>query len=263
MVGQTRYAHDVLPLPESQSSPWLSQQLDRIGYCLVPGAIPRPLLTELQERLDVLLANAGKQMIPHAPGSTQGAECIELTGLFDLDPAFDVLMDLDPAFGMAERALNGDITLNQGGLGHLLPGGANAHCGWHRDGPHPYVRLTWLLDDVEEDRGPTALIPGSHHWAESPPPWANAENGQPHHIPGQVLATGRAGDCLINHTRIWHTNTPNTSSKGRKVIWVVFKRSCFKQWNDRGDGKYTLSRAVAARQTIPRRQQLCAVDFVR
>jgi hypothetical protein len=251
------------PLPDAQASSWREQQLDLLGYCLVPGAIPRPLLTELQERLDALFAKSGQQMYPHAPGSTQGAECIELSGLFDLDPAFDVLMDLDPAFGLAERALNGDITLNQGGLAHLLPGGANAHCGWHRDGPDPYVRLTWLLDDVEVDRGPTALIPGSHRWPESPPPWANAADGQPRALPGQVLATGRAGDCLINHTRIWHTNTPNTSARGRKVIWVVFKRSCFKQWNDRGEGRYTLSRAVAARQVEPRRQRLCAVDFVR
>ena len=70
--------------------------------------------------------------------------------------------------------------------------------------------------------GPTGLLPGTHGTHVNSPPWFNAPDGQPRSVPEMVLATGRAGDCMINDTSIYHTNTPNLSDRVRKVIWALY-----------------------------------------
>ena len=45
-----------------------------------------------------------------------------------------------------------------------------------------------------------------------------------------VLATGKAGDCMINNTSIYHTNTPNRSERVRKIIWALFAGSKTPVW---------------------------------
>ncbi len=37
-----------------------------------------------------------------------------------------------------------------------------------------------------------------------------------------VRITGKAGSCLINNTEIWHTNTPNTTDRPRKLIMLLY-----------------------------------------
>jgi ectoine hydroxylase len=240
---------------------WHRLQLAHQGCTVVREVIPPGLLAQLQDRLRVLVGSHGR---PGHGGHAEKAEAArEVRSLFEVDPLFDELMDLDPAFGICSDALGGDITLGQGGHGHRLPPRSPAHCGWHRDGPDPYLRCTWLLSDVAVDGGAFTLLPGTHRASEPPPDWFNAPDGQPLAVPGMVPVVGAAGDCLINHTFIWHTNTPNRSDRERLVVWVLYKPSTIRQWNQYGDGAFTLPRVVAERQRDRRRQALCAVDFVR
>lgn len=45
-----------------------------------------------------------------------------------------------------------------------------------------------------------------------------------------VLASGNAGDCPINDTSIYHTNTPNLSDRVRKVIWALYAGALTPIW---------------------------------
>ncbi len=133
--------------------------------------------------------------------------------------------------GYMERYWDDEPVVIGAGHGHCLFENSPAHQAWHSDArvnkkasdmtPPIYIRLSFLIEDVEEDMGPTALLPGTHGTHVNSPPWFKAPDGQPRQVPEMVLSSGKAGDCLINDTSIYHTNTPNQSDRVRKVIWAL------------------------------------------
>jgi ectoine hydroxylase-related dioxygenase (phytanoyl-CoA dioxygenase family) len=124
---------------------------------------------------------------------------------------------------------------------------------WHNDGP--YLRLTWILSDLEEDGGGTALVPGSH-LSDGPPPWLNSEEGQ-REVPGMVRIAAPAGACMVNFTRLWHTRAPNACDKPRRIIWQVFKHSHQELTQHT---ELLLSQEYLNLQTNPRRRMLMGLD---
>ena len=46
-----------------------------------------------------------------------------------------------------------------------------------------------LIDDVTEDMGPTALLPGSQGTRDSPPAWVHTEDRQPRALPEMATFT--------------------------------------------------------------------------
>jgi hypothetical protein len=227
------------------------QNLQHQGFTLIRGALKPPLLDRLRARFDDLLQRQAQQP---ARGAAKAGVTIELVRLFEVDPLFEALMDLPGIIELADRYVNGDVTLAQGGLGHVLLPHAPAHCGWHRDNG-PWLRCTYLIDDVSEEQGPFTLLPGTHR-AGNPPSWFNNGDGQPRDVPGMLPIVGAAGDCLLNDTCIWHTNTPNRTARPRKVIWVVYKPLKDAQWSGH-DRLYCFTSEFAQRQTTERRRMLC------
>ena len=78
------------------------------------------------------------------------------------------------------------------------------------------------------------------------------------HLPAIYNAlriTGKAGDCLINDTEIWHTNTPNRSDQPRKLAMIMYKHAWMRMWEE----GYEITPAFAGGQTDPVRRQLCGV----
>ena len=183
--------------------------------------------------------------------SLEGSGSIDINRLFELDPAFEDLMDLPTVSPIVEAALGYDATMCCDATGnHRAPRSRSATL-WHRDGG-PYLRLTYYLDEVAVNGGPTAFMPGTHRSPDRPPPWAN-HDGQPRELPGMVRMTGPAGACLVNNTNIWHTNTPNDIERPRRVIWLLFKPSSMEF---PGHDEMKSTAAYLARQTNPKRRAL-------
>ncbi|MCX5658736.1 MAG: phytanoyl-CoA dioxygenase family protein [Planctomycetota bacterium] len=233
------------------------QQLEHQGYTVVPGAIPTADLKAMRRRFDELIADFGS--IPSAV-RTPDTDSIDINRLLEVDPVFASLIDLPSVLPYVEKLHDGDVRLLGASMANFMPAHSPARCGWHQDGG-PYTRLTFLLSDLGDDGGPTAVVPGTHREGKALPAWCNDEKGQPRALPGMVKVTGKAGDCMINNTFIWHTSTPNSSAEPRRIVWVVYKREAqamppASQYNLLHTPEYL------ARQSDPRRRRLIEMAVV-
>lgn len=229
-----------------------SLRLENEGYTIVPDAIPADYLAQLSPRFDEMIADYEK--IPTSLLHPQ-TNAIDINRIMDVDPLFDDLLDLPSVFSIVESAYEGQIQLLGAPMGNYTPAGATPRGAWHMDGAG-YMRFTYFLDDITEAEGPTAVLPGSHRQAAQPPEWFNDEQQMPREFPGMVRVTGKAGTCLVNNTHIWHTGTPNTSKRPRRIIWVVFKHAT---WPDIPPEHLRVTEEFAARQTLPIRRRLCGL----
>ncbi len=214
--------------------------LKNLGYTMVPGAIPEDLLQQVQAAFDAKMNtqidNLGRQ---HRNASNR----FDLIPLWQ-EPVFRRLVNLPKIMpvvrGYMERYWEDEPVVFGAGHGHCHFERSPAHQAWHNDArvnkrasdmtPPIYIRLTFLIEDVDEDMGPTGLLPGTQGSHVNSPSWFNAPDGQPRSVPEMVLATGKAGDCMINDTSIYHTNTPNLSDRVRKVIWALYAGSRTPIW---------------------------------
>mmetsp|Transcript_40501 Transcript_40501/g.129090 ORF Transcript_40501/g.129090 Transcript_40501/m.129090 type:complete len:364 (+) Transcript_40501:71-1162(+) len=82
------------------------------------------------------------------------------------------------------------------------------------------------LQDVTEDMGPTALIPGTNNvvdhqalcGAEHDSHWSLLESRD------SVRAVLRSGDCVVFDSRTLHAGTLNNSDKRRSLLYICFQR---------------------------------------
>ena len=80
-------------------------------------------------------------------------------------------------------------------------------------------RCRWTMafyypQDVTEDMGPTAVLPGSQYY----------ETGESAHEQPEVALTGEAGTVTIVHYDLWHRAMSNQSDKKRYMLKFLFLR---------------------------------------
>ena len=80
-------------------------------------------------------------------------------------------------------------------------------------------RCRWTMafyypQDVTEDMGPTAVLPGSQYY----------ETGDSAHEQPEIVLCGEAGTVTIVHYDLWHRATPNRSDKKRYMLKFLFLR---------------------------------------
>jgi hypothetical protein len=116
-------------------------------------------------------------------------------------------------FGAQTQLLQYDF-LRQG------PRSDAAERGWHRDfvfpGDRPLSINTILyLDDMDEEVGPTRVVPGSHR-GEGLPQVPNEP------LPDEVALYARAGDAAFVNGAIWHSGSCNRGSGLRRGIYLYY-----------------------------------------
>lgn len=93
---------------------------------------------------------------------------------------------------------------------------------WHRDfvfpGDHPLTINTILyLDDMQEEVGPTRVVPGTHRGWDHQPPLGGQEP-----LPGEVAVYAQAGDAVFINSAIWHTGGRNRGAGQRRGIYLYY-----------------------------------------
>ena len=222
------------PMPELTPEHRLEAEVlhyQQAGYTILQNVVPSNLLVGLQASFD----RYTEQIIRE-----RGESWRNYGGRFQIDElndddAFQQLSQLLSRHALIVRLAQAMWRRNpkhRNTYGSVHFGGEASNQSWHNDARYPeregvhlipfLVRAFILMDEVTEDMGPTALMPGSHGTRFSPPSWVHTDDRQPRALPGMVTFTGKAGDVLLNDVSIWHANTPNISRRARKLVWLLW-----------------------------------------
>jgi len=156
----------------------------------------------------------------------------ELIGLHQTEPWLLELAAEPRLLDLIEAQVGPDVVLWST---HLLckPPRTGTEVPWHQDAPYwnvtgPLAGAVWIpLDDIDEDNGAMAILPGWHDKGVLP---RRTQDGKffsqeidPSALPADVAARQvryalRAGQMAIHDTMIPHTSVPNRSARWRRVI---------------------------------------------
>lgn len=139
-------------------------------------------------------------------------------------------------FPLVRTAIGNDVTMIDNDLFLTPPHTPHTHADWHYDVNlggvyHPLstmmVKVFFLLSDVNDNSGGTALIPGSHRL---PMNWEFPKTSDPREMPGAVQMTGKAGTAYLFNGRVYHCAVNNNSDHARRVLIYNYGHSWMKTW---------------------------------
>ena len=200
-----------------------SQMLDfcKKGYMILPAVVPAEINRRVIERTNDIV-----QARPELKTARRSKEIEFHLPLLEEDWFVEHVL-LNPEAGGALRSLLGrDFTLpiiisdHRAETPMLKPGG------WHRDGNYVhnkklnYVEVFYHPEDVPTEKGPTEVLPGSHHLASAPVGhYGNLKGGVRFAPPAAP-----AGSILIMSYNLWHRRTRSTA-KGHRHL---FRFNCWR-----------------------------------
>ena len=140
-----------------------------------------------------------------------------------LIPEIQEIFDHPVVHGAMQGVLGSDYVMHSHRYCHYNPEGSDGQ-GFHKDtyeGDEQVRRhrCRWTMafyypQDVTEDMGPTAVLPGSQYY----------ETGESAHEQPDLSLCGEAGTVTIVHYDLWHRATPNRSDKKRYMLKFLFSR---------------------------------------
>ncbi|GLX70647.1 HEAT repeat domain-containing protein [Paenibacillus glycanilyticus] len=175
------------------------------GYLVLHNDLPEQLHRNVMNQIDFVLQNEGN------PGNNILPRIPDIQNFFDTPVAKGALTSvLGPDYYMHPHR---HMHFNQPGNGK--PGGGD----WHKDGfwssmrsHRPWwVMMFYYTQDITEEMGPTAIMPGSQYNEKFP--------NQP-----ALLPTGKAGTIALVHFDLWHKASLNTSNLDRYMFKFQFVR---------------------------------------
>ena len=174
----------------------LDEQLDEVGYAVVPDVLTTDEIASVRDALAPHLADGPRGRNPFEGHETQRVYC-----LVAKSRAFDRLI-LDPLMlEIAERALGANFLLTATLAIDLHPGETaqdfHSDDGFYRiPRPRPPVSVStmWAIDDFTNDNGATLIYPGSHRWGDERPSHLppGADRGDDRRIGARVRGNARA-----------------------------------------------------------------------
>ncbi len=229
------------------------QQLDELGYLILPGLVSPPLLAALRERVETLWEQegdqAGSEFRPE-PGTRRLANLVDKGAIFaDMVTMPEILECIEHVIGPRYKlsSLNARST-------HPHNGESQA---WHADvgaiadeSGYWVCNTVWMLDDFTTENGATRMVPRSHAWRRLPGAGITGS------VPGEQLVTGPAGTVAVMNAHMWHGGTANRTDRCRRALHAFYTRS------DKPQQQY--QKALLRPQTVetlsPLQRQVLALD---
>ena len=177
------------------------------GYVKVKADFPPSFHENICQQLDTMFeatGNLGNNVLPVIP---------EIQEVFD-HPIIH---------GAMQGVLGSDYVMHPHRYCHFNQQGSEGQ-NFHKDsyagdGQIRRHRCRWTMafyypQDVTEDMGPTAVLPGSQYY----------ETGESAHEQPELALCGEAGTVTIVHYDLWHRAMPNQSDKKRYMLKFLFIR---------------------------------------
>jgi ectoine hydroxylase-related dioxygenase (phytanoyl-CoA dioxygenase family) len=222
----------------------IDDELDRVGYAVVPDVLTQDEIDEVRHTLDPHLDHGPRGRNPFEGYATQRVYC-----LVAKSRAFDRMI-LDPAvLDVTERALGPNFLLTATLAIDLHPGQAAQD--FHYDDifyrvprPRPPISIStmWAIDEFTADNGATLIYPGSHRWGDD----------RPNPLPEVVTATMPAGSMLIYAGTLVHAGGANIADSCRLGISIQYCAA----WGRQQENFMMAIGIDGARDLDPRLQEL-------
>ncbi|MDA1141236.1 MAG: phytanoyl-CoA dioxygenase family protein [Planctomycetota bacterium] len=205
------------------ASPEELQNFEKSGYLVREALFTGDGLERLREALDQL--EKREYTVPPEPSSSKKSWGRVPRYLMDKDQAFLDLLKFPPTLSIA-RAMMGPLVRLRGLSARIsYPNNEVQETPWHIhlrvisnplppwfSRPHCIDALIYL-DDLNDETGPVALVPGSHEWLDKEPPAQSYEPAE-----GEMALCVKAGDVVMIHGNLWHRAMPTRSKKRRMLI---------------------------------------------
>lgn len=203
------------------------QRYLNLGYVLVPGVLDAAFVEDLRSGLEACrqadfgdLRESGQRTDSHFQGQY-------VLNLLLRDPAAARLLEPEPIVDTVRSLLGPCVMLNASVGLVSFPGASRTGTDWHADhvltvSPQPplatqvpRVCCMVYLDDLDDDIGPTHVVPGSHLWKKIP-------SWKPDINPPSEALKPTAGSVLFFDSALWHRGGAMVS-KDRPRRAMVFQ----------------------------------------
>jgi ectoine hydroxylase-related dioxygenase (phytanoyl-CoA dioxygenase family) len=200
------------------------QQLDEVGFLVLPDFIAPDLLADLRRRIEELFAEEGDRAgaeFKQEPG------CRRLANLVDKGDIFQRVILTSKLLDCMRHVLGPEIKLSSLNVRSVNPHWPerqplHADMGAVADERGYWVcNSVWMLDDITADNGAIRMVPDSHRLGKLPQD-VLADPKAIH--PQEVLVTGAAGTVVIMNAHLWHGGTENRTDRPRTALHAFFAR---------------------------------------
>ena len=197
------------------------QQLDEVGYLVMPDFMDAAMLAEMRARVEALYAEEGERAgreFKNEPGALRLANCVDKGTVFELAIAMPEVLEavgavLGPEFKLS--SLNVRTALPHNGVSQPL------HCDMAAipdEKGYWVCNCIWMLDDFTLENGPTRAVPGTHLLKRLPDRPKEAH-------PDEVKITGKAGTVVVMNAHLWHGGEANLTDRPRTALHSFYCRS--------------------------------------
>lgn len=200
------------------------QQLDELGYVLLPGLMDAGLLSRLRERVEQLFVSEGE-----GAGSEFKTEsgARRLANLVNKGRVFREIIVHPTILLLVGHVLRGSVKLSSLNARSANPDGDKPqplHCDMSAlpDDRGAWVCNTvWMLDDFTERNGALRVVPGSHRSNRLP---RDVLEDTLADRPQQSVITGTAGSVIVMNAHLWHGGLANRTQSPRTAVHAFYCR---------------------------------------
>ena len=199
------------------------QQLQDIGFIVIPGPVAPAKLSQLPEAYDAAV------MAAHPDDVRVGSTTTRVQDFVNRGPDFDEIYVYQPILEACCSVIGRPFHLSTMHARAVNPGAPaqGLHADYRRkaDG-WPMVGFIFMVDEFRSENGATRFVPGSHWWPHAP---GDVMTDTAANYEGQVSACGAAGSVVIYNGSVWHGHGANQTNQPRRSIQGAYIRRDDKQ----------------------------------
>jgi phytanoyl-CoA hydroxylase len=202
------------------------------GYLALPNALSAEQLAVVRAAAD--RAEAVWRADPQRLG-VRNKNMNQVQAPIEYDQALLDLLVHPVVFPIVRELIGDDVMMIDNDY-FITPPHTDSHAHWHHDVGlagvyHPrstlMVKVFYLLTDVPQGGGGTAVIPGSHRF---PMDYRLPQVDNPDEMPGHIGLAYPAGTAYLFNGRIYHAALNNRTDVTRRVLIYNYGHFWMKQW---------------------------------